>query len=233
VLIAISPEIRDDLLALGIGKPSQYEVVRLGFDLTRHLSATASDAALRVASGIPLDVTLVGIVGRLVPIKDHATMFEAIRSLPGVHLAVLGDGELRGQLETLVRSMGIDDRVHFVGWWLDMPTALVDLDVVALSSRNEGTPVALIEALACGRPVVSTDVGGVRSVVQDGETGRLVPPGDPAALAATIAEVLRRPDRGLALAETGRTLVATRFGQDRLVDEISAIYDDLLRGARR
>ena len=196
VLIAVSPEVRDELLDLGIGKPAQYRVVPLGFDLARLLAVGTPGGPpgrLRATLGISGDVPLAGTVGRLVPVKDHATLFSAVATVPGLHLAVLGDGELRATLEALVHELGISDRTHFVGWWTDVPSALADLDVVVLSSRNEGTPVALIEALAAGRPVVATDVGGVRHVVQDRETGWLCGPGDPASLARLLQQVVTEP----------------------------------------
>jgi glycosyltransferase involved in cell wall biosynthesis len=115
-----------------------------------------------------------------------------------------------------------------MGWWLDVASALADVDVVALSSRNEGTPVALIEALAAGRPVVATDVGGVRHVVQDGETGRLCPAGDSVALGRLLTSALRNPAAGERMATEGRRRVAERFGADRMVADHLALYRELL-----
>jgi glycosyltransferase involved in cell wall biosynthesis len=227
VLIAISPEIRDELLELGIGRLDQYRVVPLGFDLARHLTVSGPSGRLRERLGLDVDVPVVGIVGRLVPIKDHASMLQAMTLVPDAHLAVLGDGELRTELEATTDTLGLGHRVHFVGWWTDIPDAMADLDVVVLSSRNEGTPVSLIEAAACARPVVSTDVGGVRSVVQDGVTGLLTPKGDPTALAAALERVLGDRMLGDRLGLAGRADVA-RFSLSRLVDDIRALYAELL-----
>ena len=231
VLVAVSPEIRDELLDLGIGKPGQYRVIPLGIDLTPLLAVgrdAERPARLRSALGLGRDVPLVGVLGRLVPVKDHATLFEALAATPDVHLAVLGDGELRPSLEALARQLGIADRTHFTGWWDDVADALADLDVVALSSRNEGTPVALIEALAAGTPVVSTDVGGVRHVVQHSETGWLCRPGDPAALAALLHQALANRDVAVGMAEEGRRRVAERFGSARMIADHVALYQELL-----
>ena len=231
VLIAVSPEVRDELLDLGIGKPAQYRVIPLGFDLAPLLAVgTPGGPAgrLRAALGIAENVPLAGTVGRLVPVKDHATLFSALVSVPGLHLAVLGDGELRATLEALASELGIADRTHFTGWWTDVPSALADLDVVVLSSRNEGTPVALIEALAAGRAVVATDVGGVRHVVQDGETGWLCGRGDSAGLARLMQQVISEPEASGRMAEAGRLRVAARFGYERLLAEHRSLYEDLL-----
>jgi len=182
--------------------------------------------------GIAANVPLAGTVGRLVPVKDHATLFSAVASVPGLHLAVLGDGELRATLESLASELGIADRTHFTGWWTDVPSALADLDVVVLSSRNEGTPVTLIEALAAARPVVATDVGGVRHVVQHDETGWLCGPGDVAALARLLQQSINEPEASGRMAEAGRIRVAARFGHERLLAEHRSLYEELL-GQRR
>lgn len=228
ILIAISPEIRDDLLSRGVGTPTQYRVIPLGFDLTDHLRVVAPDGGLRRALGVAADVPLVGTVSRLVPIKDIATLLRAMALLPDVHLVVLGDGEERPRLEALRADLGLEGRCHFTGWWLDIPGAMSDLDVVALTSLNEGTPVSLIEALACARPVVATSVGGVPFVIRHNETGLLVSPRDPAALAASIQELLGSRDKAVALATAGRADVATRFHKDRLLADIGSLYDEVV-----
>jgi glycosyltransferase involved in cell wall biosynthesis len=230
VLIAVSPEVRDELLDLGVGRPGQYRVLPVGFDLSHLLEVggpRGPAGQLRAAIGLPVDVPLAGVLGRLVPIKDHSTLFHALREVPGAHLAVLGDGEMRSSLESLARELCIADRVHFTGWWLDVATALADLDVVVLSSRNEGTPVALIEALAAGRPVVATDVGGVRHVVQDGETGWLSPVGDAVALGQLLKRSLSNRATAESMAQEGRRRVVGRFGADRMVADHLALYREL------
>jgi len=228
VLVAVSPEIRDELVDLGIGRPSQYRVVPLGLDLSPFLRVRQPSGQLRAQLGLGPEVPLVGIVGRLVPIKDHGTLLRSLASLDGVHLAVIGDGELRADLEQMARDLGIADRTHFTGWWGDVPAAVSDLDVVALSSLNEGTPVALIEALAGGRPVVATAVGGVPSVVVDGVNGILVPSRAVGPLADALERVLDDPGLRTRFGDEGRQSVAERFGQDRLVADIRGLYEELL-----
>jgi glycosyltransferase involved in cell wall biosynthesis len=232
VLVTISEEIRDALLDLGIGRPEQFRVIRLGFDLSAFSAVTVPRGVLRKSLRLAPDVPLVGIVGRLVPIKDVPTMLHAMHEVPQAHLAVIGDGELRPELEAAAQAAGLADRVHFTGWAPDVAAALSDLDVVALSSRNEGTPVALIEAIAAGRPVVATDVGGVRAVVRDGETGFLVPPNDAVALGAAVRRLLEDPDLRRRMGAAGRAAVIERFGQDRLVREVGDLYRELLAGRR-
>lgn len=227
VLIAVSTEIRDQLLALDIGRPDQYRVVPLGLDLTRHAAVAGPTGWLRSRLGVGPDVPLAASVGRLVPIKDHGTLLKAWTRVPDAHLAIVGDGERRAELEELTRALGLADRVHFTGWVFDVPAVMADIDVAVLTSRNEGTPVALIEAAACGRPAVATAVGGVPSVVRDGETGLLVPPGDPTAFAAAVTVLLADDDRRRRMGDAARA-VADGFTADRLVADIRALYAELL-----
>ena len=136
-------------------------------------------------------------------------------------------GSLRTDLERTSRA-ALGDRVVFTGWVHDLPRLYAALDVVALTSRNEGTPVALIEAAAAGRPVVATRVGGVADVVRDGVTGALVDAGDAAGIARELLKVLA--DAGLARArgDAARAHVRDRFSAERLEDDIVALYEELL-----
>lgn len=226
-LIAVSTEIKEQLLSLGIGEPERWHVIPLGFDLSGFLAVEGYDGGLRRELGIDQDTPLIGVLGRLAPIKDHPTLIRALSQIEGAHLAILGDGESRSELERTVTQLRIGDRVHFVGWKRDVAAAIADLDVVALSSRNEGSPVSLIEALACARPVVATNVGGVPSVVRDGETGYLVPPGDARALADRMRALLEDRERREWMGREGRKGVAERHRKSRLVADIGALYGEL------
>jgi glycosyltransferase involved in cell wall biosynthesis len=242
VLVAVSPEIRDELIDLGIGTTRQYRVVSFGVALepfaripVRETGAPGAPGAigpLRQHLGVGSATPLVGVVGRLVPIKALDLLITAMASLPDAHLVVVGDGDERAALEATARRLGLTERVHFTGWWKDIPGVMSDLDVVALSSRNEGTPVALIEALASARPVVATDVGGVRHVVHDGEDGLLVPPGDADALASALRTLLA--DEGLRrrFGEVGRERVVREFGSERFLAQMAEVYDELNGPAR-
>lgn len=232
-LVAVSPEVRDELLELGVGRAAQYRVIELGLDLSPYLAVgtPAVKGRLRAALGLAPGCPLVGCFGRLVPIKDHATLLAALAQLEGVHLAVLGDGELRGELEALAQSFGLAGRAHFTGWWPDVPAALADVDVVVLASRNEGTPMALIEALAAARAVVATNVGGVGHVVQDGVTGWLCQPGDAVALAGSLRRALSERDLAAQLAARGRLAVTQHFGEERMLADHAALYSELLAGS--
>lgn len=232
-LIAVSEEVKDELLDLGVGDQQRFHVIPLGFDLAPLLAVESGRGALKKELGIDVNSPLIGVLGRLAPIKDHATLLRAMTCLERGHLVILGDGELRGDLEQEAASLGISGRVHFLGWRHDVASIMSDLDALALTSRNEGTPVSVIEALAAGVPVVVTDVGGVRSVVHDGRTGFVVPPGDAQAVAARLSDVLENPTGARRMAEAGRVFVAERFHKDRLTRDITGLYEQLLDARRQ
>ena len=144
---------------------------------------------------------------------------------------ILGDGELRAELEQLSRTLGVADAVTFAGWSREVADWYAASDIVAGTSDNEGTPLALIEAAASGRPVVATRVGGVADVVEDGETGLLVAPNDEEALANGLVELTRHSDLRVRMgASASRRSV--RFSGQRLVNDLEALYDQLLTDAR-
>jgi glycosyltransferase involved in cell wall biosynthesis len=172
------------------------------------------------------------MVGRLVGIKDVPTFLRAAvlvrKARPDSHFALVGDGEERSLLQDLSGQLGLGGSVHFLGWRRDLAAVYGDLDVVVNASRNEGTPVALIEALAAARPVVATRVGGTGDLLDGGAFGLLVPPGNPEALAAAILDCLRDPAAARARALAGRARVVGRYSAARLVDDIDALYRELL-----
>jgi len=226
-LVTVSPRLRTQLLAMGIGRAEQIEVIPLGLDLRRFQQTHSEPPILRPALDLAPGTPLLGIVGRLVPIKDHTTLFQAMALLEArgqaAHLMVVGDGEERGRLEGLARRIGLETRIHFLGWRSDLATIVKELDVVICASRNEGTPVALIEAMAAEIPVLSTDVGGVADLVAHGKTGWLVPPADPPALARAIEELLGDPALRARLASAGPA-VALDYEVTRLIPRVEALY---------
>jgi glycosyltransferase involved in cell wall biosynthesis len=232
VLVAVSEEVRDDLVGLGVAPLEQFEVVRLGLDLSAFAGDTdraARRAAVRTQWGVGDGERVVTLVARLVPIKRVDRFLETaalLRDRPGTRFVIVGDGELREELQASEPARALGDRVVWAGFRRDVPDVCFASDVVVLTSDNEGTPVSLIEAQAAGVPVVSTSVGGVRTVVLDGETGLLAD--DPADLAAAIASLLDDPDRARTMAARGREHVLATFGIERLVDDLDRLYRRLL-----
>lgn len=234
-LVAVSPAVRDQLLALGIGEPNRWRVIPVGLELDELLAPLPSSEESRRRLGLPQEGPIVGIVGRLVPIKDHETFLRAAARIaarrPGVTFVAAGDGELRTALEIKAREM-IGDRIRFLGWVTDLPALYAAMDVVVLTSRNEGTPISLVEAGAAARPTVSTQVGGVDDVVVDEVTGMLTPAGDDEAIASAVSRLLDDPARARAMGEAARERIPARYSADRLADDLSDLYRDLLDHAK-
>jgi glycosyltransferase involved in cell wall biosynthesis len=227
-IVVVGERQRDEIAAFGVAPRRKLLPIPLGLELDRFLDAQRRRGELRRELGAPVEAPLVGIVARLVPIKAHEDFLRAAQLVsqerPAARFLIVGDGERRLQLEALSNSLGLDGVVRFLGWRRDLERVYADLDVVALASRNEGSPVALIEALASARPVVATAVGGVPEVVLDGQTGLLVPPSDPPALARGILRVLNDAELALALGSAGRRHVYPRYASRRLVDDIRDLY---------
>lgn len=233
-IVAISPRIRDELIDTHrIGRPAQYRVVPLGFDLDPFLAAdAAARVRARVTLGIAPDADVVSTVGRLTAIKQQHLFLRVAELVaqrrPQALFVVAGDGELRHELETLARDLGIAARVRFLGWRRDLDAIYAATDVFLLTSRNEGTPVAVIESLAAGTPVVATDVGGVRDVIARDDIGLLAPFGDSASLADHVLTLLADPERRRRMGAAGRQSIAARYSLDRLVDDVDVLYRELL-----
>lgn len=230
-LLTVTDRVGQELQALGVGRPAYYRTLPLGFDLAPLLVAERRRGELRAELQVG-DAPLVGIVARLVPIKAHdvfLAMAARVRQTYSTAVFVIvGDGELRTSLEQRAVDLGLAGAVRFLGWRADIDRLYADIDVVVLTSRNEGSPVALIEAMAAGVPVVSTEVGGVADVVQHGATGLLAPMDDDAALARHVVTLLGDRDLGRRMGQRGRATVAATYSADRLVSDIEALYEELL-----
>jgi glycosyltransferase involved in cell wall biosynthesis len=151
---------------------------------------------------------------------------------PRARLVIVGDGVLRESLEKVANDLRIGSSVRFAGWKHDLATVYGAMDVVALTSRNEGTPVALIEAMAAGLPVVATAVGGVPDVVEHNENGLLIPSGEPMSLADALHRVASDDELCRRLGAAGRRDVALRFRSQRLVNDVAGLYSELLNQRR-
>jgi glycosyltransferase involved in cell wall biosynthesis len=232
-LVTVSETVRDEILSRQIGRLDQFEIVRLGLELASLSSCERRAGELKQELGLPPGAQTVVIVARLVPIKDHETFFDMAQRLaprfPGLVFLVVGDGERRAALEADVRARGLEGRVRFLGWRADLDRVYADADVVTLTSRNEGSPVALIEAMAAGRPVVATRAGGVAELV--GEAGVLTEVGDAEGLAAGVAGLLEDSGQARELGLAGRARVLPHYGHPRLVSDIDALYQRLIREA--
>jgi glycosyltransferase involved in cell wall biosynthesis len=232
-IVAISKsQARDLVERYRVAPAGKVHVVPLGLDLERYLALEPSSSC-RARFGLAAEAFVVAFVGRFVPIKNVPMLIDAFESLhrdvPRARLVLAGDGPLASELLGTIRARGLANAVTCLGWVDDLAPLFAATDVVVLTSNNEGTPVALIEAMAAARAVVATRVGGVPDLIRDGLDGRLVPPNAPAALAAALGELARDPDERRRLGTAARAAVREAFGAERLVDDIDRLYVGLLR----
>ncbi len=236
-ILTVSALNRQELLKLRVTGPDKLRVMELGLELQRYAAAPRFGGAIRDRLGLSAETPLVGFCGRLVPIKQPDIFVAAAHRVraerPDARFVILGDGELRGAIEAKVAELGEAGGIHFLGWQQDPAPLLADLNLLVLTSANEGTPMASIEAGAAGVPTVSTAVGGVPDVVRDGETGWLVPDGDPEAVAEAILAALADPAETDRRGRTAQAEFLTRFSVDRLAADIAALYRELLAARRR
>jgi glycosyltransferase involved in cell wall biosynthesis len=228
-IVTISPrQFADITEKYRVAPPEKTRIIPLGFDLSRFDDVDRLRGDLRRDLGVG-DHPVISVIGRLVPIKDHALLFQAFARLktPDAHLVVVGGGELLADLKALASSLAIADRVHFLGFRMDIDRILADTDVVALTSKNEGTPVAVIEALAAGCAAVATDVGGVADVLEGGTYGRLVADRSPDAFAAAIDDALADRERAGSRRSAAQAYAREHYGADRLITDHVALYDGL------
>jgi glycosyltransferase involved in cell wall biosynthesis len=236
-LVAVSPEVRDDLVALGVAPAEKFTVVRLGIELQERvgsLDGNAQGLETRRVLGIAPDRFVVGWIGRMTGVKRTDDVLLAVRRLRdrGVDavLCMVGDGPDRETVEQRARELGIVRSSLFLGYQDDVAPYYAAFDALILPSANEGTPVSAIEALAGGRPVVATAVGGVPDVVRDGVDGFLVEPGDVDAMADRLAQLAADADLRRRMGEAGSDSVRERYSVERLLDDVDALYRSLLEG---
>lgn len=234
-ILVVSDETRRALERQGY-PPNLMQTIHNGIDL-RTLDEAASGGSLRASLGIPADSPLVGHVGRLCEVKGQRELVEAAARLVlrGSDLRVVfvgkdleTGGAFQRELEARASRLGISDRIVFAGYRHDVPAVLAELDLLALPSWIEGLPLVVLEAMALGKPVVATPVGGTAEAVVDGETGLLVPPGDVAVLADSIEAVLADPARARRLGSAGARRVRERFSDEQMVSEVLRVYDEVL-----
>lgn len=230
--IAVSRDIAEQLVGRFRWPAERVEVVFNAVDVAR-FGGPGDGGPLREALAGGASGPVVLTCARLDPQKGHRTLIEAAVSLPGAVFVLAGDGPERPALEALAARLGVADRVRFLGQRSDVPELLAACDVFALPSLYEGSSLAVLEAMAAGRPVVSSSIGGTRELVEDGRSGLLVPPGDAAALAAALRRVLGDAALRSALTGRARERVAREFTPDATARRVQEIYGAVLREAGR
>jgi glycosyltransferase involved in cell wall biosynthesis len=233
-LVVVSERDRDKGLQARIGRPGQYELIRSGIDLRMFSRADTDRVAKRRELGLPTDAPIIGTVGRLSDQKDPLTFVSVAEHVASrirdARFVMVGDGPLRRDVETLIEQRGLGGRVHVLGLRRDVPEILPVMDVFVLTSRWEGLPRTLPQAMASGIPIVATRVDGVDDAIVDGSTGLLAPPGDAAGIASAICRLIENPALAKRLVTEGRCRL-DEFSLDRMIDDLARLYDRLTGSA--
>ncbi len=228
-IVAISGAIRDVLLADGVD-PRRIDVVLSGVDPARFAGVRPAD--LRAELGLPPETRVVLNVAALAWHKGQETLVEAAPAIlaerPDTLIAIAGEGEERGRLCARIRALGVEERVRLLGFREDVPALLRGADVFVMPSHAEGLGTAVLDALACGLPVVAARAGGIPEMIADGETGLLVEPRDAAGLARAVVRALSDAELAARLRAAGPRAVLERFSVDRMVDSNIEVYRKVL-----
>lgn len=216
-----------------IAPSSKFVIVPLGFDFTCFENPSCSKEIMRKEWGLSPEDRAIGIVARLTPIKNHTMFLKAAQQVLAqrerVKFFIIGDGEEKENLQEQAKALEISNSIIFTGWIEDRSRIYQALDIVALTSQNEGTPVTLIEALFCSKAVVATKVGGVADVVQDKRNGLLVEKEDIDSLARSFLYLLDNPEECRRMGENGREEMENRYSAKRLLGDIEKIYRNAMQ----
>jgi glycosyltransferase involved in cell wall biosynthesis len=243
-IIALSELQRDELVnEFKIAPKDKFAIVPLGFDLSRFETDKENKRKLfRTKYNISEDEIAIGIVGRLVPIKNHELFLNAIHLVTQstkrkIRVFVIGDGEQRANVEATATKLGLKfdntnstapNLLTFTSWIKEIDVSNAGMDIIALTSKNEGTPVSLIEAQASGKPIVSTTVGGIENIVLENVTALLSPKDDVEAFAQNLLKLIEDDDYRLKMAQDGSDFVRQKFSYHRLCSDMSNLYNSLL-----
>lgn len=244
-IVALSEGQAEELAtSVGVAPRERFRVIPLGLELEPFAEARERRqewrSEVRRAEDIPADALVVGMVGRMVAVKNHELFLEALARLPEeldgrpVQALIVGSGEREAALHRLADELGVRERTRWLGWRRDLPPLYAAMDALALTSHDEGTPVAVVEALCAGVPVAARAVGGVPDVLEHGRHGRLVQEATPEAMAEALQRLLTAPPPPADLEAAARS-VRERFAVERMVEEHRRLYlEELARaGAAR
>ena len=229
-IVASADSVREFYVRQVHADPAKVDVIYNAVDFSQ-AHPTMSQREMRASLGLAPDARVAGVIARLTEQKGHRYLFEALASSPAladVQLLVVGGGEEREALERVAAAKQLSTRVHFLGARRDLGNLLVAMDVFVLPSLWEGLPLAMVLAMGAGVPVVATCVAGIPEVVDDGQTGLLVPPRDASALGAALTRLFEDPRLCRRIGAEARASVLPRFGIDRYVESMTSLYDTLL-----
>jgi glycosyltransferase involved in cell wall biosynthesis len=230
-IVTLTPQEKDDHLRFRIALEEKFAIIHSGVDLRTFRADLYQPSETKALLGIPPEMTVVGTVGRLTPVKGQEVLIRAaselIRRGEKIFLVLLGDGELRRDLEELSLRLDIAGHVRFLGWRPDVARVMAACDIFCLPSRNEGMGKVLVEAMAMGKPIIASSIGGIPDIVRSGENGILVPASDAAAWAEAIARLCRDPEERSRMGDAGMQM-APRYSSEEMIKRIDQLYRKLL-----
>jgi len=235
-IVCVARSDRDRGLAYGIGHDTQYRILRSGIDPSLYAAPAGARERLRASIGASSDDIVVGSITNLKPQKAPLDLVEAARLARlrdrRLIFVIAGDGELHATVSSAIARAELGRVVHLLGWRDDVPELLAAMDIFLLTSVFEGLPRVVLQAIAGGVPVVATDTGGVAEVVSHGESGLLVPPGQPAAAADAIVALASDARARARLAQAARLMLGDEFDIRRMLRDLEDLYDEVLKGGR-
>ncbi len=230
-IITLTHREKMDHVRFRIAPEGKFAVIHSGVDLGRYSRVHADIAKIRQDMNLPAGAFVVGTTGRLTSVKGHIHLLQAavriLKDRKEIYFVLLGDGELGDHLRKYADEAAIARNVRFLGWRSDVATVLSAFDVFAFPSLNEGMGKAIVEAMAMGKPVIASAVGGIPDLVVHGENGLLVPPADSEALANAVLELYENPDKRKKMGEVGKGMAA-EYGVDAMLRKIDALYEACL-----
>jgi glycosyltransferase involved in cell wall biosynthesis len=233
-IIAVSEMIKNDICSIyKITSAKKVSVIPLGFELAKMESLDKYRGTYREEFSVPNDAPVIGIVGRLTGIKNHHLFVDIanllVRENKNIHFLIVGDGELRREIEIKVETLGLSGNVHFTGWITERSKMYADLDLMLLTSKNEGTPVTVIEAMYYKIAVISSNVGGLSDLVEDGKTGFLVNSLIAEDYVPVILKLLQSLQEKEQIGLNAHKFILDQFNVDRLVTDMTGLYLELLQ----
>ena len=230
-LVVLTEGERSDYLRLGVCRAEKMTKIHSGIDLSQFENIGFDRRVRRMDLSRRIQGAWVGFVGWLLPIKAPEVLMEAMAIVwkrhPDTTLVYLGKGDMESTLRQRAKTLGHDARVVFLGWREDVNQIMPLFDLLVLPSRNEGMGRVIVEAMAAGKPVIGSNIGGIPDLVEHGKTGFLVPPGDEVALADAIAQLIENPELAKKMCETGRSR-CHQFSLQSMLDKLDNLYQEVL-----
>lgn len=232
-MVALTQGERKDYIAFSVSNPQKISTIHSGVDMDLYMMENVNIDEKKRSLGLDPKSLAVGTVGWLLPIKGPMYLLKAMAHVwqkhPDVTLVYVGKGDLENELREEAFRMGVSEKVSFLGWREDIPEIMHILDIFVLPSLNEGMGRVLVEAMAAGRPIVASSVGGILDLVKHGQNGFLVKPGDVTSLSLAIGELVRDKKLRNEMGRAGKTM-AQRYGVEKMLRKIDALYSSLYHG---